>query len=162
MERPIKSYTNDKSHETNKDGELKRLDDRSTEQEYDKNREIRENILSLLKQGYYRTQVAEELGISVPTVYSNVKVLVNEGRIKEEEIKKEKPGTKKGKRHKNKSEEEILNLLKQGYSGAEIIRKLGISQPLVYRYIRILIDAGRIKEEEVKKRKRRCKKRCER
>lgn len=48
----------------------------------------------------------------MPTVYSNVKVLVNEGRIKEEEIKKEKPGTKKGKRHKNKSEEEILNLLK--------------------------------------------------
>ena len=104
----------------------------------------REEVARLYNEGKNVKEIAEELGVTIVTVYNDIKVLEAEEKIERHKIKRKKNTAKLTKRR-----EEIARLYNEGKTPKEIAEKLGISLTVVYRDLKELEN-----EEKIKRRKR--------
>ena len=118
----------------------------------------REEIARLYNEGKTVKEISEELGVTIATVYNDIKVLVEEKRIVKNTKRRtqdEKPEETKGRKKEiqkrvAKRREEVARLYNEGKEADEIAEELGISKQIVYRDIRILIKEKRIVKRERK------------
>ena len=151
---------------------MKHTNKPDTEEEYE---ELKRTILKMSQDGIPVRRMQAQLNLSYSYIKKIRQLLISEGLITEKEIKeafdaymKENPpaqgldksrvrkekDTKKAEiKHNNSIEnkEKVLELLKQGKTRADVSYELKISGVTVKRYIDILVEEGKIKEEEIKK-----------
>lgn len=137
--------------------------------------EDKKDILRLREKGVPYRRIKQELGRSISYIKTIEAILIEEGKITGEEIElateryfKENPvaqginktkvskkgdTTKADIRHQKSldKKEEIYQLLKQGYSQAEISHELKIIDAVVHHFVNKLISEGKIQEDEIKK-----------
>lgn len=137
--------------------------------------EDKNDILELRKKGIPYRRIIKELGRSMSYVKKIESILLEEGKITEDEIKlaveqyfsenpvaqginktkigKRSDTTKADIRHQKSIEkkEEICELIKEGYTQAEISRKIEMIEAVVHNIVKELIAEGRIKKSEVNK-----------
>ena len=106
----------------------------------------REEIARLYNEGKTVKEIAEELGVTIATVYNAIKVLEAEEKIERHKVRRKKNTAKVTKRR-----EEIARLYNEGKTAKEIAEELGISKQIVYQDIRVLIEEKRIVKRERKR-----------
>ena len=104
----------------------------------------REEVVRLYNEGKTVDEISKKIGVSIATIYSDIKVLEAEEKIERHKIKRKKNTAKLTKRR-----EEIARLYNEGKTPKEIAEKLGISLTVVYRDLKELEN-----EEKIKRRKR--------
>ncbi len=112
----------------------------------------REEVVRLYTKGKTVREIAEELGISLPTIYQDIRILVKEGKIEKREREESKTNGKKRGRKRSKKvskrREDAARLYKEGKTAKEISEELGVSVSIIYQDIRILIKEGKIEKRE--------------
>ena len=129
-------------------------------------KERRKNVEKLYKSGTKSEKIAKLLGISVRTVERDISFLQGHNKEKTEETilsvhreiisrreKEEEPEVPKLKRSKEvaKRRENVARLYTKGKTVREIAEELGVTVPIIYQDIRILIKEGKIEKREEKK-----------
>ena len=113
----------------------------------------REEVARLYTKGKTAREIAEELGVTVPIIYQDIRILIKEGKIEKREkfdINGKKEGRKRSK-EVAKRREEVVRLYTKGKTAREIAEELGVALPTIYQDIRILIEEGKIEKREEKK-----------
>ena len=115
----------------------------------------RENVARLYTKGKTTREIAEELGVALPTIYQDIRILIEEGKIEKREEKKSKINGKRRGRKRSKEvakrREKVARLYTEEKTVREIAEELGVSVSIIYQDIRILIEEGKIKKREEKK-----------
>jgi DNA-binding NarL/FixJ family response regulator len=113
--------------------------------------EFQERVLSDLKSGKTRREIADYYGVSYQKISSEIYNLVTRGLITREEIAK----TIRPKRKELSTQQNVvLNNLKAGKTRSEIAQECGIEHKIVYSISKTLINRGDISEDEIKNSKR--------
>ena len=108
----------------------------------------KEKALELFKIGYIQADIARELHMTDSAVFIYKKELIEEGKLKEEEIAKENNGNYgRVAMHKEKIPQ-IIDLLKQGTKPRDIIKILNISLKTYMSIIKYLKNNNIISKEE--------------
>ena len=113
----------------------------------------RENVARLYTKGKTVREIAEELGVTVPIIYQDIRLLIKEGKVEKRE-KSDINGKKEGRKRSKevaKRREEVVRLYTKGKTVREIAEELGVSVSIIYQDIRILIEEGKIEKREEKK-----------
>lgn len=116
----------------------------ATRKEIQEKMEERKQIVEkLCKEGKKTKEIAQIVGVSVPTISRTIKILVNEGKVKA----LKKAGREKGKLKKlEPRRQKVREYCNQGKSTREIAQIFHISVATVNRDINLLIDRGEIKQ----------------
>lgn len=131
----------------------KRNDSHKVEERHSKSLQKKDNTLRLLKEGYSRAQVAYELKVTETAVKHYVKLLIDEGKITEEEIVSS--STSRVERLDRTSENyltlrgQIVSYLKLGYKGHVIRKKLNISTYEFENYVTDIKKRGIMSAQEI-------------
>lgn len=122
-----------------------------------KNARKRENIeqtFLMIKNGAYKSEIANKLKVSATTVKSYTDILISEGRISSDEIRVGKNTNSAIDRTSPeylKRREEIISLIKQGYKNWAIRKKLGVDNVSEYRrYLDDIFNKGLVTRKEAK------------
>ena len=113
----------------------------------------REEVVRLYTKGKTVREIAEELGVTVPIIYQDIRILIKEGKVEKRE-KSDINGKKEGRKRSKevaKRREEVVRLYTKGKTVREIAEELGVSVSIIYQDIRILIEEGKIEKREEKK-----------
>ena len=121
----------------------------------------REEIARLYNEGKTEKEISEELGVTIATVYNDIKVLVEEKRIVKNTKRRtqdEKPEETKGRKKEiqkrvAKRREEIARLYNEGKTEKEISEELGVTIATVYNDIKVLVEEKRIQQKLQKEEK---------
>ncbi len=130
---------------------------RSTEKEesrHDQSMQKMEKTFELVKQQHTKTQIAKELGSNITTVDRYIKALIEDGRIKKDEIRRASDQSDKDVIDKNDPEyiskrDEIVQYLRKGWKNNAIRNKLDISPYEFNIYIRDIKKRKIITSEEI-------------
>ena len=121
----------------------------------------REEIARLYNEGKTVKEISEELGVTIATVYNDIKVLVEEKRIVKNTKRRtqdEKPEETKGRKKEiqkrvAKRREEIARLYNEGKTVKEISEELGVTMATVYNAIKVLEAEEKIERHKVRRKK---------
>ena len=121
----------------------------------------REEIARLYNEGKTVKEISEELGVTIATVYNDIKVLVEEKRIVKNTKRRtqdEKPEETKGRKKEiqkrvAKRREEIARLYNEGKTVKEISEELGVTIATVYNAIKVLEAEEKIERHKVRRKK---------
>ena len=138
-------------------------------------KERRRNVEKLYKSGTKPEKIAKLLGISVRTIERDIaflqehnkeetgktefsvhaeRISIREKEKRREEKKSKINGKRRGRKRSKevaKRREKVARLYTEGKTVREIAEELGVSVPIIYQDIRILIEEGKIKKREEKK-----------
>ena len=116
----------------NKTKVRKPKDRKKAEARHKKSLEKRRKVLELVKQGKSKTQIARELEMNPTTVSWNINILIEEGKIKKEDVMKD--SRQADTKTINKEDDNyiikidrLVNYLEQGWKGHNIRKKLDIT-----------------------------------
>lgn len=122
------------------------------------------DTLEMLKQGIAQAEIARQLGRSTQYI-SNIKIdLINNGLISQDEINvaREKNFKRKNSKNDNANQKEaikqekkqkILDGLNAGKTAIELMKEFEIPSTTMHRYIKELIQEGKIDEKNIVKQK---------
>ena len=126
-----------------------------SERRHDNSIQKMEKTFELVKQQYTKTQIAKELGLNMNTVARYIKDLIEDGRIKEDEVKKSNDQSDKDIIDKNDPEyiskrDEIVQYLRKGWKNNAIRKELDISPYIFDIYIKDIKNRKIMTSEEIK------------
>lgn len=114
-----------------------------------------EKTFELVKQHYTKTQIAKELSSSLTAVDRYIKALIEDGRIKEDEVRKSNDKSDKDIIDKNDPDyivkrDEIVQYLRKGWKNNAIRKELDVSPYIFTIYIRDIKNRKIITAEEIR------------